>query len=218
MKLSKVRAVPLVLTFAALFFSDASHAGRPLSVDDANTADVGTGNIDLWYTRFPGSVNVWTIAPAYGITEGIEIAASFAPDTTSNTSATTLGIKFRFTPSQKDGCNLGSSVGVTQASPGGGNTSFINGLLTCSGGAGSVNLNLGLTRAPDSPTLKTWGVSFERELGAFTPHIEVFGVEQSAPTVQLGLRTMVTKKFQLDGSVGSNSGETNCTLGMRFFF
>ncbi len=212
------RISALFVFAVAVLCSTASLAGRPLAVDDANTADVGTGNIDLWYTRLSGSINVWTIAPAYGITDGIEIGASLAADTTSNTSATTLGIKFRFTPSKKDGCNVGSSIGVTQASQGGGNTPYINGLLTCSGDAGSANLNLGLTRAPDSPTLKTWGLSFERELGAFTPHIEVFGVEQSTPTVQLGLRTMVTKNLQLDGSVGSNSGETTYTLGMRFFF
>ena len=216
-KLSAVR--PTLLVFALIAgCSSTCFAGRPLSVDDANTADAGTGNIDFWFTRAPGNVNGWTVSPAYGIADGIELGATWATDTTNNTSASTLQLKFRLTAAKDQGCNFGTSIGVTQASDVSGNTPFMSALVTCNLQSGSVNLNLGLSRSPDSPTLKTWGLSFERELGTFTPHIEIFGVEQSAPTVQLGLRTMVTNSLQLDGSIGSTRGETTYTLGMRFFF
>ena len=217
MKLSTRISAPVIFAVAALC-STASFAGRPLAVDDANTADAGTGNVDLWYSRLPGSVNTWTLSPAYGITDGIELGAALSNDNTNNVNTTTLQAKFRLSASKKDGCNFGASVGVSQLSDGGGNTPFLNGLMTCNMEAGSLNLNLGLSRAPDSQTLNTWGISFEREVGAFTPHVEFFGVEKSAPTFQLGIRTMVTKSLQLDGSVGTNSGETSYTLGMRFFF
>ena len=217
MKLSTKLVAPVIFAVAALC-STASFAGRPLAVDDANTADAGTGNVDLWYSRHPGNVNSWTLSPAYGITDGIELGAVLSNDNTNNVNTSALQAKFRLTGSKKDGCNFGASVGVSQVGNGGGNTPYINGLMTCNMEAGSMNLNLGLARGPDGPTLNTWGISFEREVGAFTPHVEFYGVERSAPTLQLGLRTMVTKSLQLDGSVGSTSGETFYTLGMRFFF
>lgn len=217
MKIPTKTSKSLVLA-AALLCSTASFAGRPLVVDDANTADAGTGNIDVWFSRLPGNVNVWTVAPAYGIKDGIELGAALSTDTTANVSSTTLQAKFRLTESKKDGCNVGTSLGFSQASTGGGNTVFINGLMTCNGALGGFNLNLGLSRAPDGPTLNGWGVSFEREFGALTGHVEYFGVEKAAPTLQVGLRTMLSKSLQLDGSVGTSSGETSYSLGMRFFF
>jgi hypothetical protein len=193
-------------------------AGRPLAVDDANVNDVNAGHVETYYQRQPGSSNTWTIAPAYGIAEGVEIAASFNRDNTADVNTTGLQVKFRFTDSQKVGCNFGGTLGATQANPGTGNAPFVNMLATCNSDAGSIHFNLGAVRSPGGPTLGTWGVALEREFGDVTAHVEAFGMENSQPTVQLGLRTMVTKSIQLDGTVGRANDESIYSVGLKFLF
>ena len=180
---SKITA-PFLFTLAALA-TTASFAGRPLAVDDANTDDAGTGHIEAWYARQPGSADTYTIAPAYGIVDGIELDAAISRDQTNNLNTTVVQAKFRLTASKKDGCNVAATVGVQQPDNGTGSTPYLNGILTCNmDDAGSVHVNLGVNRAPGGPTLNTWGLAFEREFGALTGHAEYFGLERGAPTFQ----------------------------------
>ena len=208
---------PIIFTLALLAGSQCL-AGRPLAVDDANVNEVGSGHVEAWYARQPGGADVWTVAPAYGLTEGMEIAASWSRDASNQVNTTALQAKFRLTPSLKDGCNVGAAIGASRPNDGSGNTPFINGLLTCNMDAGSLHLNLGANRPPDGPTLNTWGLAFEREFGAMTAHVEYFGQEQSSPTFQLGLRTELVKNVQIDGTVGHSSGDALFSLGLKFQF
>jgi hypothetical protein len=217
MKIKMKKLASVVFVLGALTATTA-FAGRPLSVDDANVNDAGAGHVEFWYARQPGDVNVWTVAPAYGVVDGIEIGAALARDTSNNLSTTSLQVKFRITESKKSGCNVGAVLGASQPNDGSGNTPYINGLMSCNGEAGSLHINLGGNRGPNGPTLGTWGVAVEREFGAVTAHAEAFGQEQSAPVVQLGLRTMVLKTLQLDGTVGSTNGQSVFTLGLKFLF
>jgi hypothetical protein len=198
--------------------SGGAFAGRPLAVDDANVNDVHAGHVETYFQRQPGSSNTWTIAPAYGIAEGVEIGASFNRDNTGDVNTTGLQVKFRFTESQKVGCNFGGTVGASQANPGDGNVPFVTLLATCNSDAGSVHFNVGAVRSPGAPTLGTWGVALEREFGEVTAHIEAFGMENSQPTFQMGLRTMVTKSIQLDGTVGRTNDESIYSVGLKFLF
>lgn len=208
---------PIIFTLALLAGSQCL-AGRPLAVDDANVNEVGSGHVEAWYARQPGGVNVWTVAPAYGLTEGMEIAASWSRDASNQVNTTALQAKFRLTPSRKDGCNVGAVIGASRPNDGSGNTPYINGLLSCNMDAGSLHLNLGANRPPDGPTLNTWGLAFEREFGAMTAHVEYFGQEQASPTFQLGLRTELVKNVQIDGTVGHSSGDALFSLGLKFQF
>lgn len=211
-------AVPFLFSLLALA-TTASIAGRPLGVDDANTDDAGTGHIEAWYARQPGSTDTYTIAPAFGIVDGIELDAAISRDQTNNLNTTMVQAKFRLTASKKDGCNVAATVGVQQPDNGTGSTPYLNGILTCNmEDTGSVHVNLGVNRAPGGPTLNTWGIAFEREFGSLTGHVEYFGQERGAPTIQLGLRTMVLKNLQVDGSVGSTGGETLYSVGVKFLF
>jgi hypothetical protein len=214
--LSKI--VSLLLFAAALLWAQPSLAGRPLSVDDANVNDVGAGHVEMWYARQPGYTNVWTVAPAYGVAKGIEIGVAVARDATNDSSTNSLQAKFRLTPSLEKGCNLGASVGASQANNGVENTPFFNGLLSCNGGFGSVHLNLGSNSPPTGPSLGTWGLALERELGSFTVHAETFGQENGNPTVQLGLRTELVKNVQIDGTAGRVNGESVLSVGLKFQF
>lgn len=210
-------AAPIIVT-VALLSGNVCLAGRPLAVDDANVNEVGSGHVEAWYARQPAGVNVWTMAPAYGLTEGMEIAASWARDASNEVNTTALQAKFRLTPSMKDGCNVGLAVGASRANDGSGNTPYLNGLLSCNMDAGSLHLNLGANRPPDGSTLNTWGLAFEREFGAMTAHVEYFGQEQARPTLQLGLRTELVKNIQIDGTVGHANGDALFSLGLKFQF
>ena len=70
---------PLIFTLAA-FSTSIFLAGRPLTVDDANVNEVGAGQLETWHARQADGVNVWTVAPAYGLMEGVEIGASWSRD------------------------------------------------------------------------------------------------------------------------------------------
>ncbi len=212
-------AAKCLLSLAVLASSN-SFAGRPLAVDDANVNDAGSGHVEVFLQRQPGGVNTWTIAPAYGLTEGIEIAAAFNRDNTADINTTALQLKWRITPSQKTGCNVATSLGLSQVNVAGvGSASFINGLMSCNFNEGSaVHLNLGLNRAPGGPNTGVWGVALEHEFGALTGHVEAFGQENALPTLQVGLRTMLTKTLQLDGTVGSSNGESVVSVGLKFLF
>ena len=208
---------PLIFTLAA-FSTSICLAGRPLTVDDANVNEVGAGQLETWYMRQADGVNVWTVAPAYGLVEGVEIGASWSRDITNNVNSTAVQAKFRLTPSLEQGCNVGAVIGVSQPNDGSGNTPYLNGLLSCNGDAGSLHFNLGATHPPGGPTLNTWGLAFEREFGAVTAHAEYFGQQEASPTFQLGLRTELLKNVQIDGTVGHSSGDALFSMGLKYQF
>jgi hypothetical protein len=193
-------------------------AGRPLAVDDANTNDAGSGHLELWAVRSAGST-LLNVSPAYAPVNGLEFAAAHGRENGTGISATALQLKWRITDSRDDGCNLGLSLGVAKASPGGGRSSFANGLVTCNGLAqGSLHVNLGSVKPQGGSAVSTWGLAYERAFGGVTPHIEWFGSEGARPTLQLGLRGDIAKGWQLDGSLGRGDGDTVYTLGMKRSF
>ena len=214
---SVIRPAVFVLSWLA---AGTSLAGRPLAVDDANVNDVGAGHVEAYYQRLPGNVNAWTVSPAYGLVEGVEIAAAFNRDTSAEVNTTSIQVKLRLTESKKTGCNLATSLGFAQTNgAGAGSSSFVNGLMTCNmDESGAVHLNLGLVNPPSGPATGVWGLAYEREFGAFTGHVEVFGAENALPTVQVGLRTMLTKRLQLDGSLGRTNDEAVYSMGFKFLF
>jgi hypothetical protein len=196
----------------------AAWAGRPLTVDDANTNDKGAGHVEAWVAR-EDRATVVNVAPAYAPFEGVEFAVALSRDTTNKVTANAAQVKWRITESRENGCNVGTSLGAAHVGSGGGNARFVNGLLTCNAGdIGSLHVNLGLVKPSGSSSVRTWGVAFERGFGPVTPHIEFFGEKGSKPTVQVGARTEIVKGIQLDGTVGRIDGENLYTLGVKFQF
>ncbi len=208
----------VLLASLAVFSAGPSLAGRPLTVDDANVNDMGAGHVETWFSRQVGAAEVLTVAPAYGVAQGIEIGMAFARDTGNQVSTTSMQAKFRLSPSRDRGCNAAATLGATQSNANGASAPFVNGVVTCNAEFGSVHLNVGAIRPPQGQTLGTWGIAIERGFGSFTAHMETFGQEQMAPTVQLGLRTDVAKNVQCDGTIGRVNSETVLSLGMKFQF
>lgn len=116
---------------AGLLASSSAHAGRPLTVDDANTDDAGTGHVEGWYARLPGHAHTWTVAPAYAPVDGLELGASVTRDRTAANTSQALRAKWRITPSQEAGCHTAAVLGATQTRRQGGTTPYLNSLLSC---------------------------------------------------------------------------------------
>lgn len=203
---------------AGLLFSGSVHAGRPLTVDDANTDDAGTGHVEGWYARQPGRAHTWTVAPAYAPVDGLELGVSVTRDPTAASTSQALQAKWRITPSQEAGCNTAAVLGATQTRGQGGTTPYLNGLLTCNSTWGATHVNLGGQRPSGGPGVATWGLAHEREFGAATLHAEAFGQRLAKPTVQVGARSNLTHRLQLDATVGRSKRETLVSVGLKQSF
>ncbi|MDO8370578.1 MAG: hypothetical protein Q7T39_01485, partial [Polaromonas sp.] len=64
----------------------------------------------------------------------------------------------------------------------------------------------------------TWGLAHEREFGAATLHVEAFGQRLAKPTFQVGARTSLTSRLQLDATVGRSNRETLVSVGLKQSF
>lgn len=205
---------PLLLA-GGLLACLSAHAGRPLTVDDANTDDAGTGHVEGWYARQPGRAHTWTVAPAYAPVDGLELGASVTRDRTAATTSQALQAKWRITPAQEAGCNTALVLGATQTRGQGGTTPYLNGLLSCNSTWGATHLNLGGQRPSGGPGVASWGLAHEREFGAATLHVEAFGQRLAKPTFQVGARILLTKQLQLDATVGRSNRETLLSVGLK---
>jgi hypothetical protein len=196
-----------------------AHAGRPLSVDDAGTNPRGEGHVEAWVSRTAGMTS-WNLSPAYAIADGVELSALASRDNSNRVTGTAVQLKWLLTPSREAGCNVGLSGGGTRSSGGGTSerAGFVNGILSCNGGLGSVHANLGATKPTGESARGTWGVALERPFGAVTPHLEWFGAEGSGPTLQLGARGDIGKSLQLDGTVGRSNDESLYSVGLKLRF
>lgn len=207
-----------LIVSALLMFVPESFAGRPLSVDDASINDAGAGHVEVWYARMPGKTNTWNVAPAYAPIKDVEVSAMLSRDATGEVTSSAAQVKWRITPSNPAGCNVGMTVGISHTSKGGGNTPFLNGLASCNHTGGALHLNLGISNPDNSKSLTNWGAAYERDFSVATGHIEVFGQEAGKPTTQVGLRKDLVPGLQLDGTVGRSDGETVFSLGLKKSF
>lgn len=215
---SNQKFLPLpALLLGTVLVCGTANAGRPLAVDDANTDAAGTGHVEAWLAQAPGA-QVYSIAPAYAPVDGLEIDALLSRDRRASVTLGALQAKWRITPSQEAGCNVGAVAGLghATASP---NSAYLNGLLTCNHpDLGSTHFNLGASRPRHAVTRLGWGMAYERPVGSVTPHIEWFGSEHAKPTIQVGLRGDIAKGVQLDGSIGRSAGAMLYTLGTKLVF
>lgn len=203
----------------ALLCAGACEAGRPLTVDDANVNDAGSGHVELWSAREPGRVHTWTVAPAYGLTDNIELGAAVSRNRTEKTYISSLQAKIRWTESQPEGCNFASTFAHSHVHAGGGEAPSATGIMTCNQGVHAFHANLGLQRLPHSSrSLATWGFAVERDFGNWTGHAEAFGQRRSKPAFQLGARTDLLKNLQIDTTIGRHDRSTLFSVGAKVSF
>lgn len=194
-------------------------AGRPLAVDDAGVNASGRGHLESWLTRGPGGVRAWTVGPAFGAADGLELGLLVSRDTNATQTTTAVQAKVLFSPSVEDGCNAGMTLGAARARGVSGSGHYVTGLFTCNAlGPGNTHVNLGRTKALGERGAATWGVAYELPLSRLTPHVEWFGVQHTRPTAQIGARTDLASGVQLDGSIGRQGSDTVVTLGLKLSF
>lgn len=208
----------LLLCLGCTLLSSAVWAGRPLSVDDADVNDVDHGHVETWFERTTGPTRSLIVAPAYAPVEGLEIAGAFTRDTSAPASSMMIQAKWRITPVQEAGCNVGASASISKTQGESGNTPAVNGLLTCHLPMGAVHVNLGATRVPGESSVMTWGLALEHKFGSVTGHIETFGQQHAKSTLQAGSRYEIAKDIQVDGTVGRSDGQNLFSLGVKFQF
>jgi hypothetical protein len=216
--LSKTHPRKAVFLLLGLGFVLSVQAGRPLTVDDANVNDVGEGHVEGWWTRSPSGSRSWTVAPAYSPIQNVELGAGMARDPKTRLESQNIQVKFRLTPSQDNGCNMGAVVGAARTT-GEASKAYVNALFTCNHAKlGSLHTNLGALDVSNSQHIGTWGLAWERAYGDVTAHVEVYGQQHDKPTWATGLRTNILPKFQLDGSIGRQGGHNLLTLGTKWMF
>jgi hypothetical protein len=207
------------LTASVALIAGQVNAGRPLTVDDANTNEKGAGHLEYWWAREPGNAQTFNIAPAYAPFEDIELSAAWTRELKSKLNATAIQAKWVVTKPIENGCNLGLVGGSAKVSDGGSRTQYANGLITCNRkDFGNLHLNLGGEKPKDGSTVRTWGVAVEREMGTAALHLEYFGAKGEKPTIQAGMRGDIVKSLQLDGTVGRVDKETVYSVGMKIQF
>lgn len=195
-----------------------AHAGRPLTVDDANVNDVGEGQVEAWLTRAPGGSRSWSLAPAYAPVKNVELGAGLSREQKTGIETVNVQAKFRITDSQEKGCNWGAVLG-TARTDGESSNAYVNALLTCNHPTlGSLHTNLGSLGFSESQRTGTWGLAWDRAYGEVTAHIEVFGQAKDKPTWATGLRKNILPKLQLDASVGRQAGQNLVTIGTKWMF
>jgi hypothetical protein len=209
------KALFLLLGWGFMF---SVHAGRPLTVDDANVNDVGEGHVEGWWTRGPSGARSWTVAPAYSPIQNVELGAGMARDPKTRLETLNVQAKFRITPSQENGCNAGAVVGTARTT-GDVSKGYVYALFSCNHARlGSLHSNLGMVDVSSSQRVGSWGLAWERAYGDVTAHVEVYGQQHDKPTWATGLRTNILPKLQLDGSVGRQAGQNLVTLGTKWMF
>lgn len=206
------------LGLACLAISWSAQAGRPLDVDDAGTNETGHGHVELWHTRGADGEHSTTVAPAFAPLPGLELG--FARQTTASSGAVaqTASVKWLITPSQEQGCNQGLAGGFTQRdqdNPGARFAWFIN---TSNVNGGALHLNLGFTQDHGDRQLPLMGWAYELTGGALTPHVQWVTQKGTTPLFGAGLRTALSERVQLDGSVSRQGGQSIWTLGTKFSF
>jgi hypothetical protein len=196
-----------------------AHAGRPLAVDDANVNEKGAGHVEVWVARDGEKNNIGNVAPAFAPIEGVEVGVSYAKASKNGTAEKAIQAKWRITPSQENGCNFASTLGTVHVA-GVGASPFLVGIMTCNSPIGSVHTNITRHNPKDEASYNSWGVAFERTIGSFTPHIEVFADEGGKPTFQIGAKKEIADGIQLDATLGSDrqNRATVFSIGFKFAF
>lgn len=212
-------------TLTLLLISNAAYAGRPLTVDDANVDDAGTGHVESWLSRNADKSNAFSIVPAYSFAKNWELDGFFSRNNSAGVNTAALQIKTLFTEPQKSGCNIAGVLGASRTESGGAasNSPYVNGILTCNQGEFALHFNLGAIKPSSSgslgsSTLATWGAAMEEFVSKdFSGHIEVFGQQGSKSTVQFGLKKQVGA-VQLDGTIGRTDNLNSYSFGVKFTF
>ena len=96
--------------------------------------------------------------------------------------------------------------------------------MSCNDTNGAMHFNVGRIRPDGGPSATTWGVSIEIPDGRYTGYAEAFGQRgtytQETTTYQLGLRAVLSPRWQVDGTWGRvrETRENLYSVGVAYRF
>ena len=211
----KYLGMAVCCAFSSALLTANVHAGRPLTVDDANTNETGHGHVELWFAAEEDGKRQWNVAPAFAPVDNVELSAVVSRSTEPRQTNYAIQAKWVLLPSQRDGCNPAVTGGVSRNSATSGTTPYGNVIVTCNTELGTFHLNAGAYRERGSSAVATWGMAAEREFAQVTAHVELFGERGSKPTVQLGARTALMPRIQIDGTIGLRARTALYSVGVK---
>ncbi|NMG73859.1 hypothetical protein GPA25_03710 [Aromatoleum diolicum] len=211
-----------------------AQAERPMVVDDAGTLDKGGAKLEFGWSR-DDETRGFDAAVGYGPIENLEVELALAqardhePDPSVRLRA--VGAALKWVPLQvESGLSAGLKLeyareraDLRDAPDETARASAVTGLATWNFASGQrVHLNLGrewVRVDGDTDDANTWGVGFEHPLtGTFTVAAEVFGVEDTAPDRQIGVRYEVVEGVKLSGAVGRGNDRSFANVGVAWEF
>lgn len=95
----RIRAAAIVAACAAAWFHPGAHAARPLSSEDAGTADPGSCQLEAWAERAQDD-GATVIAPACGVAPGVELGLGLVLPRARDVVRTEAGLGVKFAPEQ----------------------------------------------------------------------------------------------------------------------
>jgi len=117
-------------------------------VEDAGVDDTGTGHVEAWYERTPDLGRTWTVSPAYGVIEGMEVSAALARDVHNHQTLTRAQLKWQLNRAPEGECQWTTALGLGHAQHESGASTWLNGVGSCPIGPGTLHMNLGLAKTP----------------------------------------------------------------------
>jgi hypothetical protein len=206
------------LALVSLLALPLAHAGRPMLVEDAGVDDTGTGHVEAWYERTPDLGRTWTVSPAYGVIEGMEVSAALARDVHNHQTLTRAQLKWQLNRAPEGECQWTTALGLGHAQHESGASTWLNGVGSCPIGPGTLHMNLGVAKSPHESGAPFTGAAWEQDLGWVTGHVEWVAARRTKPIFNLGLKREVIKNLQIDGSIGRTGGHTIFSVGTRWQF
>ncbi len=223
---------PWVIAILATLHS-ACHAGRPLAVEDASVSPMGQCQVEVWLerNRTGNDANVAVLAPACGVSEGLELGLEFGTPAHSRHADQSRGLAVKWAPeaAQWAGWQLGAKASWGQSKPAGSGR-WLEGTFTVLGMASrplaadwTVHANLGVDAGGDpSDTTAQAGLAL-----VWTPHeqclwfLEMTANEHVPATRGAGMRYwLITDELGLDVTVSKTNAvrqSTTVTVGLGWY-
>lgn len=226
---------PTLATFAALMLiTTASHAERPMAVDDAGTMDKGGYKLEAGWSK-DDRERGWEVAAGMGPIENVELEIAYgqARDRSTSPSVRLDGVGFaaKWVPLQQDtGLSAGlkveyGRVRVDERADGEhtAHERALAGLASWRFESGQVaHLNLGrewVRYRGEREAASTWGVGFEQPLADTVQlTLELFGAEHSRPDRQVGVRWEFAEGLKLSAAVGHGNDRSFGNAGIAWEF
>lgn len=194
----------LVVTLATTIAILPSHAGRPLTTEDASVLEEKRCQVESWIDGARGATLGWLV-PACNFGGGIEWQAGFAREWADGDHrfADSYAQAKLLWPAKSQNWAAGAVIGVARHG-----NAFASLPVTYAGEGFAVHLAPGWFRhREDRRDLATWGVAIEVPGSAgITWLAETFGENRDRSFVRLGGRWSVTPDFDVDLSVVTRPG------------